>query len=125
MTTISLRKGNIRLPPEMNCVLYVRNLPLTSPAKRCTTSSASTERFGRFKLGRKRIHVVLPSWCTRIDIYDTKTAVDHLLGFNVANRYLIVLYYQQANMNKKFDQKKKEEEIARMQEKYGVSTKDK
>ncbi|KAL5572030.1 hypothetical protein UlMin_021627 [Ulmus minor] len=58
------------------------------------------------------------------DIYDAKTAVDHLLGFNVANRYLIVLYYQQAKMSKKFDQKK-EEEIARMQEKYGVSTKDK
>jgi pre-mRNA branch site protein p14 len=43
----------------------------------------------------------------------------------VANRYLIVLYYQPAKMNKKFDQKKKEEEIAKMQEKYGVSTKDK
>ena len=25
------------------------------------------------------------------DIYDAKTAVDHLSGFNVANRYLIVL----------------------------------
>ncbi|PQP99225.1 splicing factor 3B subunit 6-like protein [Prunus yedoensis var. nudiflora] len=59
------------------------------------------------------------------DIYDAKTAVDHLSGFNVANRYLIVLYYQQAKMSKKFDAKKKEDEIARMQEKYGVSTKDK
>ncbi|KAM1340013.1 hypothetical protein ACFX2H_038468 [Malus domestica] len=59
------------------------------------------------------------------DIYDAKTAVDHLSGFNFANRYLIVLYYQQANMGKKSDMKKNEEEIARMQEKYGVSTKDK
>ncbi|TQD70321.1 hypothetical protein C1H46_044149 [Malus baccata] len=59
------------------------------------------------------------------DIYDPKTAVDHLSGFNVANRYLIVLYYQQAKMGKKSDTKKKEDEIARMQEKYGVSTKDK
>jgi RNA recognition motif-containing protein len=38
------------------------------------------------------------------DIYDAKTAVDHLSGFNVANRYLIVLYYQQQKMAKKFDQ---------------------
>lgn len=59
------------------------------------------------------------------DIYDAKTAVDHLSGFNVANRYLIVLYYQQGKMNKKVDQRKKEEELAKMQEKYGVSTKDK
>jgi hypothetical protein len=35
------------------------------------------------------------------DIYDAKTACDHLSGFNVANRYLIVLYYRPASMNKK------------------------
>ncbi|KAK2983397.1 hypothetical protein RJ640_016021 [Escallonia rubra] len=58
------------------------------------------------------------------DIYDAKTAVDHLSGFNVANRYLIVLYYQQAKMSKKFDQCKKDEELTKLQEKYGVSTKD-
>lgn len=28
------------------------------------------------------------------DIYDAKNAVDHLSGFNVGGRYLIVLYYQ-------------------------------
>ena len=28
------------------------------------------------------------------DIYDAKAAVDHLSGFNVCGRYLIVLYYQ-------------------------------
>ncbi|WJZ89650.1 hypothetical protein VitviT2T_008853 [Vitis vinifera] len=55
------------------------------------------------------------------DIYDAKTAVDDLSGFNVANRYLIVLYHQQAKMSKKFDQKKKEDKLAKMQEKYGVS----
>lgn len=38
------------------------------------------------------------------DIYDAKTAVDHLSGFNVANRYLIVLYYNVTKMGKKFDQ---------------------
>lgn len=35
------------------------------------------------------------------DIYDAKTACDHLSGFNVANRYLIVLYYNPQRMNKK------------------------
>jgi RNA recognition motif-containing protein len=37
------------------------------------------------------------------DIFDAKNAVDHLSGFNVANRYLIVLYYQQAKLGKKMD----------------------
>jgi pre-mRNA branch site protein p14 len=35
------------------------------------------------------------------DIYDAKTAVDHLSGFNVANRYLIVLYYNPSRQTKK------------------------
>ena len=30
------------------------------------------------------------------DIFDAKNAVDHLSGFNVCGRYLVVLYYQQA-----------------------------
>jgi pre-mRNA branch site protein p14 len=35
------------------------------------------------------------------DIFDAKAAVDHLSGFNVANRYLIVLYYNPARQTKK------------------------
>ena len=35
------------------------------------------------------------------DIYDAKQACDHLSGFNVANRYLIVLYYNPTRQNKK------------------------
>ena len=35
------------------------------------------------------------------DIYDAKTACDHLSGFNVANRYLIVLYYNPQRHTKK------------------------
>lgn len=35
------------------------------------------------------------------DIYDAKMAVEHLSGFNVANRYLIVLYYNPARQTKK------------------------
>lgn len=35
------------------------------------------------------------------DIYDAKQACDHLSGFNVANRYLIVLYYNPKKHNVK------------------------
>jgi len=34
------------------------------------------------------------------DIFDAKNAVDHLSGFNVCGRYLIVLYYQPSRMQK-------------------------
>ncbi len=55
------------------------------------------------------------------DIYDAKNAVDHLSGFNVCNRYLIVLYYQQTKMNKKLDNAtQKQEEINNLKDKYGI-----
>lgn len=124
MATISLRKGNARLPPEVNRVLYVRNLPFNISSEEMYDifgkyGAIRQIRVGTNKDTRGTAYVVYE------DIYDAKTAVDHLSGFNVANRYLIVLYYQQGKMNKKVDQRKKEEELAKMQEKYGVSTKDK
>ncbi|EOA23032.1 hypothetical protein CARUB_v10003798mg [Capsella rubella] len=124
MTTISLRKTNTRLPPEVNRVLYVRNLPFN------ITSEEMYDIFGKYGAIRQiRIGCDKATKGTAFvvyeDIYDAKNAVDHLSGFNVANRYLIVLYYQHAKMSKKFDQKKSEEEITKLQEKYGVSTKDK
>lgn len=46
-----------------------------------------------------------------------KNAVDHLNGFNVCGRYLIVLYYQQQRVQKRLDLKKKEEELAALRAK--------
>ena len=50
-----------------------------------------------------------------------RVQVDKLSGFNVANRYLIVLYHQSEKMHKKADAGKKEAEIAGLQRKHGVS----
>lgn len=56
------------------------------------------------------------------DIFDAKNACDHLSGFNVCNRYLVVLYYQS---NKAFknttDVEVKEEKIETLKKKYNVS----
>lgn len=54
------------------------------------------------------------------DIYDAKTAVDHLSGFNVCGRYLIVLYFQQARLQKQIDNKAKRKEIDDMKSKFGI-----
>jgi pre-mRNA branch site protein p14 len=121
---LSIRRSNARLPPEVNRVLYVRNLPFN------ISSEEMYDIFGKYGAIRQiRIGETKDTRGTAFvvyeDIYDAKNAVDHLSGFNVANRYLIVLYYQQAKMSKKIDQRKKEEELTKLQEKYGVSAKDK
>jgi pre-mRNA branch site protein p14 len=46
------------------------------------------------------------------DIYDAKAAADHLSGFNVANRYLIVLFYAPARQAKKLDQARRSRDLS-------------
>jgi pre-mRNA branch site protein p14 len=53
------------------------------------------------------------------DIYDAKNAREHLSGFNVKDRYLIVLYYQQQLSDKKKDLAKQQKEIANLRQQLG------
>lgn len=55
------------------------------------------------------------------DIYDARNAQEHLSGFNVQNRYLIVLYHQSKKQSRKMDLKEQEEELRRLQERHGVN----
>ncbi|GAQ80346.1 pre-mRNA branch site protein p14 [Klebsormidium nitens] len=117
------RRSNARLPPEVNRILYVRNLPFN------ITADEMYDIFGKFGAIRQiRVGTAKDTRGTAFvvyeDIYDAKTAVDHLSGFNVANRYLIVLYYNVTKMGKKFDQKKKDEELTKLQEKHNVTKED-
>ena len=45
------------------------------------------------------------------DIYDAKAAVDHLSGFNVGGRYLVVLYYQPAKFQQRAERAEQEREL--------------
>lgn len=45
------------------------------------------------------------------DIYDAKAACEHLSGFNVGGRYLVVLYYQ-PNRRSKINAEQTEAEVA-------------
>ena len=56
------------------------------------------------------------------DIYDAKNAVDHLSGFNVCGRYLIVLYYQSTRMKKAADNQAKRKELDEIKAKHGIKT---
>ncbi|KAK3250769.1 Splicing factor 3B subunit 6 [Cymbomonas tetramitiformis] len=111
---------NARLPPEVNRVLYIRNLPFEIKTEEMYDifgkyGAIRQIRKGNTKETRGTAYVVYE------DIYDAKNAVDHLSGFNVANRYLIVLYYNTTKLNKKQDQKKKEEDLREVQAKYNLN----
>ena len=56
------------------------------------------------------------------DIYDAKRAVDHLSGFNVAGRYLVVLYYQTSKMHKRKNLEDARRELEAMKKKHKLDT---
>lgn len=45
------------------------------------------------------------------DIYDAKRACDHLSGFNVGGRYLVVMYYQPAKFERRANAEEKKKEL--------------
>jgi len=54
------------------------------------------------------------------DIFDAKNACEHLSGFNVSNRYLVVLYYQATKAWKRMDTDKQKEKLEEVKERYGL-----
>ncbi|XP_031552936.1 splicing factor 3B subunit 6-like [Actinia tenebrosa] len=119
MAMQSQRKANVRLPPEVNRILYVRNLPYKITAEEMYDifgkyGAIRQIRFGNAPDTRGTAFVVYE------DIFDAKNACDHLSGFNVCNRYLVVLYYQSNKAFQKLDKEKKKQELEKMKEKYGI-----
>ena len=117
------QRANQRLPPEVNRALYVRNLPFK------ITPEEMYDIFGKYgALRQVRLGNAQDTRGTAFvvyeDIYDAKNAVDHLSGFNVCGRYLVVLYYQAARMEKRMDTDKKRQELEKLKEKFGVSGKE-
>ena len=118
-----MRTRQQRLPPEVNRALYVRNLPFKITADEMYDIFGKYGAIRQIRLGsandtRGTAFVVYE------DIFDAKAALDHLSGFNVCGRYLVVLYYQQTRMQKKLDTTKKAEELKRARETLGLDRED-
>mmetsp|Transcript_2817 Transcript_2817/g.8101 ORF Transcript_2817/g.8101 Transcript_2817/m.8101 type:complete len:126 (+) Transcript_2817:211-588(+) len=115
----AMRTRNQRLAPEVNRALYVRNLPFK------ITSEEMYDIFGKYgpirqiRLGNAQ-DTRGTAFVVYEDIYDAKNALEHLSGFNVCGRYLVVLYYQQTRMQKKLDTAAKAEELKRKREELGL-----
>lgn len=106
-----LTPNKSRLPPEVNRILYVRNLPFK------ITPEELYDIFGKYgavfqiRLGERGKDTKGTAFVVYEDIYDAKRAVDHLSGFNVGGRYLVVQYYQPAKFQKKADAESAKKEL--------------
>lgn len=114
-----VRARQQRLAPEVNRALYVRNLPFKITADEMYDIFGKYGAIRQIRLGNAN-DTRGTAFVVYEDIYDAKTALEHLAGFNVCGRYLVVLYYQQTRMQKKLDTTKKAEELKRAREQLGL-----
>jgi pre-mRNA branch site protein p14 len=78
-----------RLPPEVNRILYVRNLPFTMTAEELYGIFGKYGAVYQIRLGEKHKDTRGTAFVVYEDIYDAKAAVDHLSGFNVGGKYYV------------------------------------
>ncbi|CAM9823469.1 unnamed protein product [Discosporangium mesarthrocarpum] len=110
----------MRLPPEVNRAVYVRNLPFKITADEMYDIFGKYGAIRQIRLGDRQ-DTRGTAFVVYEDIYDAKGAVDHLSGFNVCGRYLIVLYYQPSKMQKRLDQQAKKKELEELRTKLKVA----
>merc|ERR1712113_885687 len=89
---VAFGRRNVRLPPEVNRILYVRNLPYK------ITADEMYDIFGKFGSIRQirkgnTQETKGTAFVVYDDVYDAKVAMDALSGFNVDGRYLVLLYF--------------------------------
>jgi pre-mRNA branch site protein p14 len=105
---------HIRLAPEVNRVLYVRNLPYD------ISDEDMYGIFGRYGAIRQvRVGDTQQTKGTAFvvyeDIYDARNAQVKLSGFNLQNRYLVVTFHQESKRATKMSIEEQQEELRQMQ----------
>jgi pre-mRNA branch site protein p14 len=111
LSSLYYLKTQSRLPPEVNRILYVRNLPFKITAEELYAIFGKYGAVFQIRLGDKSKDTRGTAFVVYEDIYDAKAAVDHLSGFNVGGRYLVVLYYQPAKFQRRAEASQQKEEL--------------
>lgn len=102
-----------KISPDVNRILYVRNLPFQINNEEMYDIFGKYGSIRQIRLGNTN-ETKGTGFVIYEDILDAKRACEHLSGFNVLGRYLIVLYFNQNKMEKKLDLKKKQKEIEKI-----------
>ena len=119
MARSGAQEKNIRLAPEVNRVLYVRNLPYD------ISDEDMYGIFGRYGAIRQvRMGDTQQTKGTAFvvyeDIFDARNAQGQLSGYNLKNRYLVVNFHQEKKRATKLSLEEQQEELRQMQRAAGV-----
>eukprot|EP00049_Salpingoeca_infusionum_P018188 m.356106 g.356106 ORF g.356106 m.356106 type:complete len:118 (+) comp17442_c0_seq1:368-721(+) len=113
MAFAAQQNRSTRLPPEVNRIIFVRNLPYKIAAEEMYDIFGKYGPIRQIRMGNKQ-ETRGTAYVVYEDIFDAKTACEHLSGFNVMGRYLVVLYHQPKKAFAKLDREKTQEEIEKL-----------
>merc|ERR1719265_2678695 len=95
-----VRQKTCRLHPDVDRILFVRNLPFGITGEQLYDIFGKYGALRQIRLGNTK-RTKGTAFVVFEDIFDAKTACEHLSGFNVQNRYLTILYHSKRAGNKK------------------------
>ena len=95
----------------------MRNLPFNISSEELYAIFGKYGAVYQIRLGNKEKDTRGTAFVVYEDIYDAKAAVDHLSGFNVGGRYLVVLYYQPAKFQKRAEMEEQQKDLELLRKK--------
>ncbi|KZT29272.1 RNA-binding domain-containing protein [Neolentinus lepideus HHB14362 ss-1] len=119
---MALARPTTKLPPGANRILFVKNLDYA------ITGEDLYELFGRYgsirqiRIGNEQ-KTKGTAFIVFDDVMDAKNALDHLNGFHLQGRYIVVLYHMPAKQDAaaaKADLARREEELAQLKKKHDI-----
>ncbi|KAL5527696.1 hypothetical protein ACEPAG_6497 [Sanghuangporus baumii] len=119
---MSLPRPTTKLPAGANRILFVKNLNYS------ITGEDLYELFGRYgsirqiRLGNDP-KTKGTAFVVYDDVTDAKNALEHLNGFHLQERYIVVLYHMPARQDaaaQKADIARREEELAQLKAKHDI-----
>ncbi|CAK8994503.1 Splicing factor 3B subunit 6-like protein (Pre-mRNA branch site p14-like protein) [Durusdinium trenchii] len=116
----SVAQTGKRLAPEVNRILYVKNLPFK------ITGEELYEIFGKFGAIRQvRLGTSKKTRGTAFlvfeDILDAKNCVESMTGFKVGSQYVVVLYYKPKKIETVLQDEHARKEVEALKRKHKVA----
>lgn len=121
MAMQAAQRKNEHLPPECSRFLYVRNLPYKIENDEMYDIFGKYGAIRQIRIGNQN-ETRGSAYVIYEDIFDAKEACEHLSGFNVCGRYLIVTYYNPARrFAKEAEMARRVEDIEAMRRKLKLN----
>ncbi|SGY41308.1 BQ5605_C003g02494 [Microbotryum silenes-dioicae] len=119
----SSSNAGVKLPPDVNRILWVKNLNYKTKGDDLYDLFGKYGAIRQIRLGNEQ-KTRGTAFVVYEDVHDAKQAFDHLNGFHLQERYLVVLYHQAARQASKTDLARREKELAELKKLHQIADED-